>query len=463
MSARVYLALGSNLGDRHGHLIEALDRLQAQVTIDAISSIYQTEPWGYADQPRFLNAACSGTTSLSPRDLLAFVKSIEAEMKRAPTFQYGPRLIDIDVLLYAEAVIDAEDYQVPHPGLHQRDFVLAPLNEIAASVAHPVLHKAIAALCREVDLSKVNRWSLRPTQIGSRWLQWGYQTNVMGILNVTSDSFSGDGLLQQADWIAALLDRGRAMLEAGAHLIDVGGESTRPGSQPVSIEAELDRVIPAIEALARAGIGPISIDTYKAEVARRALDAGASLVNDVWGLRRDPAMAALVAQRTVPVVLMHNRSNPQDAAFEARLGARYIGSHYENLISDIQRELGECVALAQAAGVVPHQIIIDPGIGFGKTVAHNLELIDRLGEFKSLGFPILAGPSRKSFIGYTLDAPPDQRIEGTAAAIALCIARGADLVRVHDVAAMVRVARMTDAITRHGVTHHTVADQKKDA
>ncbi|HEY4722574.1 MAG TPA: 2-amino-4-hydroxy-6-hydroxymethyldihydropteridine diphosphokinase, partial [Anaerolineae bacterium] len=273
MNARVFLALGSNLGDRHAHLIAAIDRLQAQVTIEAVSSIYQTEPWGYADQPRFLNAACSGTTPLSPRDLLAFVKSIEVEMKREPTFQYGPRLIDIDVLLYAEAVIDAEDYHVPHPGLRQRDFVLAPLNEIASGVAHPVLHKTIAALCSEVDLSRVNRWSLRPTRVGSRWLHWGYQTYVMGILNVTPDSFSGDGLLQRTDWLAALIDRGRAMIEAGAHLIDVGGESTRPGSQPVSIEAELDRVIPAIEALAQAGIGPISIDTYKAEVARRALDA----------------------------------------------------------------------------------------------------------------------------------------------------------------------------------------------
>ena len=458
MIARVYLALGSNLGDRHGYLIEAIDRLQAQVTIEAVSSIYQTEPWGYANQPHFLNAACSGTTNLPPEDLLAFVKSIEADMKREPTFQNGPRLIDIDVLLYAEAVIDAEDYRVPHPALHQRDFVLAPLNEIAPDVVHPVLHQTIATLCSEVDLSKAKRWSLRPTMIGSRWLHWGYQTYVMGILNVTPDSFSGDGLLQHTDWIAALIDRGWVMIEAGAHVIDIGGESTRPGSQPVSIEAELDRVIPAIEALAQAGIGPISIDTYKAEVARRALDAGASLVNDVWGLRRDPAMAALVALRNVPVVLMHNRSNPQDATFEARLGPRYIGSHYENLIADIRRELGECIALAQAAGVEHYQIIIDPGIGFGKTVAHNLELIDRLGEFKSLGFPILAGPSRKSFIGYTLDVPPDQRVEGTAAAVALCIARGADIVRVHDVETMVRVARMTDAITRR-----TVTDPKKDA
>ncbi len=165
-------------------------------------------------------------------------------------------------------------------------------------------------------------------------------------------------------------------------------------------------------------------------------------------LRRDLDMADLIAERNVPVILMHNRSKPQDAAFEARLGGRYTGSQYDDLIPDIQRELQECVDLARAAGVPDWQIILDPGIGFGKTVSQNLELLDRVGEFKALGFPILIGPSRKSFIGYTLNLPPDQRVEGTAAAVAIGIARGADIVRVHDVEAMARVAKMTDAIVR---------------
>ena len=451
MTARVYLALGSNLGDRHGHLIEAIDRLSARVDVEAVSAIYQTEPWGYTDQPRFLNAACAGTTSLSPEALLALAKSIEGELGREPTFRYGPRLIDIDILLYDDAIISTDNYRVPHPGLDKRDFVLAPLAEIAPDAVHPILHKTMIELRDAIDLSTVEKYALRATRIGPSWFHWGHQTYVMGILNVTPDSFSGDGLLQRAqraDWIAALLDRARAMIQAGAQLIDVGGESTRPGAQTVSIEQELDRVIPAITTLAREGLGPISIDTYKAEVARQALDAGAVLVNDVWGFRRDPDMAALAAERNVPAILMHNRSKPQDAAFEARLGPRYIGSHYDDLIPDILRELGECVALARAAGVPDHHIIVDPGIGFGKTVEQNLELLDRVGEFKTLGFPILVGPSRKSFIGYTLDAPPDQRIDGTAAAVAISIARGADLVRVHDVEPMARVARMTDAITR---------------
>jgi dihydropteroate synthase len=197
-----------------------------------------------------------------------------------------------------------------------------------------------------------------------------------------------------------------------------------------------------------AGLGPISIDTYKAVVAHEALEAGAALVNDVWGLRRDLDLADLIAERDVPVILMHNRSKPQDAAFEARLGGRYTGSQYADLIPDIQRELQECVDLAHAAGVSDWKIILDPGIGFGKTVSQNLELLDRVGEFRALGFPILIGPSRKSFIGYTLNLPPDQRIEGTAAVVAIGIARGADIVRVHDVEAMARVARMTDAIVR---------------
>lgn len=448
MTTRVYLGLGSNLGDRYGHLLEALERLRAQIAIDTVSSIYETAPWGYTDQPYFLNAVCSGLTNLSPAELLVFVKSIETDLGRAPTFRYGPRLIDIDVLLMDDTVVEAENFYVPHVHLHERDFVLAPLTEIAPQAVHPVLHQTIESLSEALDLSQVRVFARRPMRAGSRWLYWGRQTYVMGILNVTLDSFSGDGLLKQADWLTALVERGQAMMQAGAHLIDVGGESTRPGAAAVSLEEELARVIPAIRALTQAGIGPISIDTYKAAVAAEALEAGAVMVNDVWGLRRDPDMARLIARCGMPVVLMHNRSQPQDAAFEARLGGRYTGSKYEDLVPDIKRELMEIVEIARAAGVADSQIIIDPGIGFGKTTPQNLELLDRVGEFRSLNFPILIGPSRKSFIGYTLNLPPDQRVEGTAAAVAIGIVRGADIVRVHDVEAMARVAHMVDAITR---------------
>jgi dihydropteroate synthase len=276
---------------------------------------------------------------------------------------------------------------------------------------------------------------------------WGRQTYIMGILNITPDSFSGDGLRLAADPVAAARAQAEAFIAAGAHILDIGGESTRPGAQNISAAQELERVIPVIQALAGLDI-PLSIDTYKASVAAAALDAGAHIVNDVWGLRADPHMPAVVAAHAAPVILMHNRSKPKDAAIQAHLGGRYVGVEYDDLIADIKRELLGSVALAHAAGIPDARIILDPGIGFGKTVEQNLQLLDQVAEFKTLGYPLLVGPSRKSFIGYTLDLPPGQRAEGTAAAVSVAITRGADIVRVHDVALIASIAKITDAITR---------------
>jgi dihydropteroate synthase len=276
----------------------------------------------------------------------------------------------------------------------------------------------------------------------------------MGILNVTPDSFSGDGLISQSPGVMAervidaALVLARRFVAAGADILDVGGESTRPGSQPLGVDDEMSRVLPVIRRLADELDVVISIDTYKARVAEAALQSGAGMVNDVWGLRADPDLAEVVARQSVPVVLMHNRSSWVHAEIKERLGGRYVGMAYEDLIEDIKRELMESVDLAHTAGIRDESIILDPGIGFGKTVEQNLELVDRLGEIRALGYPVLLGPSRKSFIGYTLDLPPDQRLEGTAAAVAVGIVRGADIVRVHDVEPMARVVRMTDAIVR---------------
>lgn len=287
-----------------------------------------------------------------------------------------------------------------------------------------------------------------PLHVGGVELVWGRRTYVMAILNATPDSFSGDGLLIGERHASAAADAAAAAAAAGADLVDVGGESTRPGAAPVSADEEIARVVPAIRAIReRTGI-PISVDTSKAAVAEAALDAGADLVNDVWGLRADPALASLVAARGVPVVLMHNRSTPAHVALRERLGAHYAGVPYDDLVADVVRELGESLALAEGAGVARERILLDPGIGFGKTREQNLELLDRLGEIRALGCPLLVGTSRKSFIGLTLDLPPGDRLEGTAATVAVAIARGADVVRVHDVAPMVRVARMVDAIVR---------------
>ncbi len=290
---------------------------------------------------------------------------------------------------------------------------------------------------------------MKPLRLNGQTFDWGRRTWVMGILNLTPDSFSGDGLFLPEKGVPAALEQARAFLAAGADILDIGGESTRPGAQTVDAEEEMRRVLPVIEALsAEFPQAVLSVDTYKARVAEAALQAGAHLVNDVWGLRADPQMAAVVARHNAPVVLMHNRSTPNSAEVRDRLGGRYVGVEYDDLLADVRRELLHSVALARQAGIPETHIILDPGIGFGKTVEQNLELLNRLDEIRALGYPVLLGPSRKSFIGYTLDLPPDQRLEGTAAAVAVGIVRGADIIRVHDVQAMARVARMTDAIVR---------------
>ena len=292
--------------------------------------------------------------------------------------------------------------------------------------------------------------TLKTLVIGDHSLDWGRRTILMGILNITPDSFSGDGLAAAGDdFVARAVERAGRFLAEGAELLDIGGESTRPGARTVSENEEKRRVEPVISAISSCFPNAlISIDTYKASVAQIALEAGARIVNDVWGLRADPQMAAVVARYGAPVILMHNRSKPNDVQVEARLGGRYVGVEYADLMADVQRELMESVALARAAGIPDEKIILDPGIGFGKTVQQNLELLNRLDEIRALGFPVLLGTSRKSFIGYTLDLPADQRAAGTAATVAIGIARGADIVRVHDVAQMSQVARMADAITR---------------
>ena len=280
---------------------------------------------------------------------------------------------------------------------------------------------------------------LSPTTWANHRLEWGRQTYVMGVLNVTPDSFSGDGIIESTlsreENVAHALARARGFVEAGALLIDVGGESTRPNFAPVSVEEELARVVPVIQAL-HANLPDeiiISIDTYKAEVARQALDAGASLINDIWALRRDPEMAALASERSVPVVLMANMR----------------GYEKREIVSDVIRFLSHSIDLALSAGVSWERIIIDPGIGFGTTPQENLTLLHRLGELRALGRPILLGTSRKSTIGLVLgNLPPSERLEGTAATLALGIAQGADIVRVHDVFEMMRVVKMTDAIVR---------------
>ena len=276
---------------------------------------------------------------------------------------------------------------------------------------------------------------LLPTRCGNTEFRWGDKTYVMGVCNLSPDSFSGDGL---GNDIEATVAQARRFVAEGADIIDIGGESTRPGTEPLSeddIDRELALVIPAIERLAGELPVPLSIDTYKSAVASRAVKAGAAMINDIWGLKRDPAIARVAAETGVPIILM---ANERDAPPRTGIMAK--------VISDLEGSIN----LAMKAGVPRENIIIDPGIGFGKSLEQNLEIINRLADLKSLGSPILLGTSRKSMIGLVLDLPPDQRVEGTAATVAIGIANGADIVRVHDVEQMIRVCRMSDAIIRRG-------------
>jgi dihydropteroate synthase len=268
-------------------------------------------------------------------------------------------------------------------------------------------------------------------------LDFDRKTFIMGVVNVTPDSFSDGGVYFERD---AAISCSIRMVEEGADLIDVGGESTRPGSLPVDAEEETRRVVPVIEGLAKMTDIPVSIDTYKADVARRALDAGASMVNDISGLRFDSGMAEIVACRNVPVVIMHIKGTPRNMQEDPV---------YEALIPEIIEYLMTCKRIATESGIREDMIVIDPGIGFGKTCAHNLEIIRNLHEFLSLGNPLLLGPSRKAFIGKVLgDIQASWRLEGTAAAVAVAIVNGANIVRVHDVKEMVKVAKVADAIKR---------------
>jgi dihydropteroate synthase len=277
--------------------------------------------------------------------------------------------------------------------------------------------------------------NLLPTRAGNTVFRWGEKTYVMGIVNLSPDSFSGDGIGNDT---GRAVEQALQMIEDGADVIDVGGESTRPGTQPRSIEdaePEIKLVVPVIKRLAREIRIPISVDTYRSRVAAKALEAGATILNDIWGLKKDPLLAKLAAEAKAPLILMANqREDPTKVGIVAKVIAY----------------LQEGIQTALEAGVPPENIIIDPGCGFGKTLEQNLELVNRLADLKVLGKPILLGTSRKSMIGLVLDLPADKRLEGNLALTAIGIGNGADMVRVHDVKQTALVCKMSDAIIRRG-------------
>lgn len=308
---------------------------------------------------------------------------------------------------------------------------------IAKLKEQPFGLKVLAAELEEI-LEPSLRREERVLKLGGREYRLDERTLIMGVVNVTPDSFSDGGrFFAHQDAV----EHGLRLVEEGADILDVGGESTRPGSDFISLDEELRRVIPVVERLAESAGVPVSIDTTKAEVARRALDAGCAMVNDISAMRLDAAMLPLVVERGVPFCLMHMQGMPKDMQ---------VRPHYEDVVGEIAAFLRERAEAAVQAGADPSAVIVDPGIGFGKTLRHNLEILRRLPELKSLGYTLLLGTSRKSFIGMILDLPVEERLEGTAASVALGVAGGADIVRVHDVREMVRVARVADALVGKG-------------
>ncbi|MEC8174942.1 MAG: dihydropteroate synthase, partial [Pseudomonadota bacterium] len=307
-------------------------------------------------------------------------------------------------------------------------------------VSHPVAYGPLKLRRREKLPMTTATWQ--------ELLRDDARTMVMGIINATPDSFSGDGIYAESETVSAAVALAEAQITAGADILDIGGESTRPGSDIIDAHTEKSRILPVIEEIkGRHPDVALSVDTYRAEVAAAALDRGADIINDVWAARADPDMASVMAERGVPVVLMHNRSRPNAILSEGRIGGEYIGAEYSHVVDDVIAELAQLVDELLAAKVARGQIALDPGIGFGKTVDQNLALLRHLDILKaSLDLPFLIGTSRKSFIGRILDLPVEDRLEGTAATVAAGILQGADIVRVHDVREMIRVVRVIDRL-----------------
>ncbi len=450
MNHTAYIALGSNIGDRVAYLHTALNALSSYSTVLETSHLYETDPMLVTDQPLFLNAVCKVSTQLTPSELLRAVKQTEDSLGRTKSIRYGPRVIDLDILFYDDAIIDTPDLTVPHVGVPERDFVLAPLLDLDGGLHHPRLDLSVQDLWKKLN----KRTPPRVMPIGKRMWHWGRGARVMGILNITPDSFSGDGLEAAQDPVAAALTLAQEFIAAGADILDIGGYSTRPGHTNLSVDEEIMRVVPVFNALRDVVDVPLSIDTFRVEVAEAALDAGATWLNDVSGLRAAKqdgnSMAALAARGRVPLVLMHNRAplltvRPVDG--EHSSPPSMPGKAPHDVVAEVSRDLSAALEIARRDRVPRWHRIIDPGIGFGKTPAQHAALIARLNELQALGYPLLFGSSRKGFLGKMGGgAAVNDRLSATIAANTMAVERGAQIVRVHDVRENVQAIRVVNAI-----------------
>lgn len=396
------VALGANLPGRFKSAAHALEAAKAQLNARGIriiksSRIFKTAPVPISDQPWYSNAVVAVETDLTPRDLLNTLNAIEHDMGRVRAERNAPRVIDLDIISYDDAVIDEDDLKIPHPRMNTRAFVLLPLRDVAPN--WPGLDALIA--------------KIPPDQIAHP--QWFTDQSlfIMGIVNATPDSFSDGGAYDP-------LAQAKQLLSEGADIIDIGGESTRPNAAPLSPAEEQSRVLPVITSIKGAFI---SIDTRNASTMRAAITAGATMVNDVTALTHDPDALKTIAGFTGPVCLMHMQGTPE---------TMQKNPAYENVVEDIYNYLSTRIDACVAAGIEKGRIVIDPGFGFGKTRAHNLALLENFERFTDLDVPVLAGLSRKTFLNP--DVKPDQRITESVAAAQKAVSKGARILRVHDVA-----------------------------
>ncbi|KAJ1535555.1 trifunctional dihydropteroate synthetase [Nowakowskiella sp. JEL0078] len=442
----VYLALGSNLGNSIANIESALRKLEGNDAVKVLdtSFLYETAAMYVTDQPNFLNAACKISTTLSPENLLKVLKTIEEEVGRVVSKKWGPRAIDLDILLYETLEINTPLLTIPHPRMSEREFVLRPLSDIAANLEHPKLFRTIAkllALLGHETASEPTSLFRKVIPLSNQIIPLSTKTYIMGILNVTPDSFSDGGNFNNP--ASALVHA--THLAASSTIIDVGGMSTRPNAEDISEAEELARVVPVISALRNAGIKtPLSVDTFRAGVAEAAVAAGANLVNDVTGGLGDPQMYKVMARLGVPVCLMHMRGTPQTMM--------ELTEYNGDVVEVVRAELATCVNRAIACGVRRWNIVVDPGIGFAKTGEQSLQLLKGLKMLATReleGFPVLVGPSRKRFLGtLTGQTVSKDRVWGTAAACSVAVAGGADFLRVHDVEEMKDVITVADSCWR---------------
>ncbi len=434
----VYISAGSNQGNRSEYIRMAAQLLRPAVKILRSSDLYLTEPWGYKPQPSFYNLVWEVDTDLDPESLLKYFKEIETSIGRVKTLRYGPRVIDLDILLYDDLTYQSQNLIIPHASMRERRFVLQPLCDLIPMEQDPVTKKTWFELLQECPNDSVEKidedLSLERPVIG-----WGLRSYTMGIVNLTPDSFSGDGLMNGRNMITGALRQCDSFLENGADILDFGAESTRPGFTEVPEAAEIARLAPVLkEVRRRFPQALLSIDSRKAAVVRAALDCGVDWINNT-GDPEDTDLDAVCAESGKVTVLM--RTRPIRKTAEENLTP-------ERILERVRSQLLDRVTRAQKAGIRQNNIVLDPGIGFGSSPSCDLEIVRQIRQISLMGYPVLLGPSRKSFLGRYLQRPVDERTAGTAAVICYAVLNGCDVIRVHDVKFMKDIAVMSDMLKK---------------